>query len=380
MENFKFHNPTKVIFGKHTISQIGEELSHAGISRVLLLLGSGSVRKNGVYDEVISSLMQHEIEWIECWGVQPNPVLSHANEALEIVRNNDLHAVLAVGGGSVIDEAKAICAGVYSTSIWDIYEGKDKVQSALPLFTILTLSATGSEMNSYSVLTNETDKKKWAMGSQHLYPKVSIIDPRIQMTLPWRQTVNGGVDAISHVMENYFGGVDEESTLSINEALIKTVIKSVDALQINEQDYKGRANLAWAASLALSGLTSCSMRGGEWVVHRIEHGISALFPNVAHAEGLAVLFPAWIKYVNHLKPEIFRRWAENIWNVDTIEGGIETFLNKLKQWKAPVTLGELGVSKADIPAIAENSFLQGEVGKIKSVNYQDMVNILELAL
>ncbi len=380
MENFKYQNPTKILFGKGTINQIGEEISNYGIKKVLLLAGGGSIKKNGVYDTAIASLTEHNIGWVECWGVQANPILSHAHKAMQILKEHNAEAILAVGGGSVIDESKALCAAYYQNNIWDLYDGKANITRALPLFVIQTISATGSEMNSFSVLTNEADRKKWAFGSAHTYPKVSIIDPSVQMSLPWRQSINGGVDAISHVMENYFGGINEETTLSINEALINTVIKSIDKLQVDEQNYDARADFAWAAALALSGLTSCSMRGGEWVVHRIEHGISALFPNVAHAEGLAVLFPAWIKYVSHLKPEIFERWAKNIWGVNSIDESIEAFTNKLKLWKAPTKLSDIGIGEPNIIAIAKNASQQGLVGKIKQIDFNDMVNILKLAL
>ncbi len=381
MQNFKYHNPTKVLFGKDTIDLIGEEISNFGIKKVLLLAGSGSIKQNNVYNSTVDSLRKYNIEWVESWGVTPNPILTHAEESLTKLREFGAEAVLAVGGGSVIDEAKAIATGYYLDNIWDLYEGGGaRLTKALPLFVIQTLSATGSEMNSYSVLTKTDDKKKWAFGSPFTYPKVSIIDPSVQMTLPWRQTVNGGVDSLSHVMESYFGGIDEETTLSINEALMNTVIKSIDLLQEDYNNYDARADFSWASALALSGLTSCSMRGGEWVVHRIEHGISALFPKVAHAEGLAVLFPAWIRYVSQNKTGIFERWSSKIFGESTIEGGVNAFQNKLRQWKAPITLGDLGIGEGDIPAIAENAIMQGSIGKIKEIHYQDMVNILKLAL
>lgn len=380
MNNFKFYNPTKIIFGKNTIENIGIEIKNSHIKKVLLLAGSGSIKHNSVYEQTINSLKANNIQWEESWGVQPNPILSHARKSLEILKVSDCEAILAVGGGSVIDEAKGIAAGYYMNDIWELYEGNKDFDNALPLFVIQTLSATGSEMNSFSVLSNEVEKKKWSFGSPYSYPKVSIIDPSVQSSLPWRQTINGAVDTISHVMENYFGGTNEESTLSINEALINTAIKTTDILQKDNDNYDARANLAWASALALNGLTACSMLGGEWVVHRIEHGISALFPNVAHAEGLAVLFPAWIRYVNHIKPIIFERWAKNIWDANSIEDGVIAFQNKLRQWNAPITLNDLGVKESDIEDIAENAFLLGEVGNMKSINYQDMVNILRLAL
>ena len=380
MDNFKFYNPTKIIFGKGVISSLGEEISGYDIKKVMLLAGGGSIKLNGVYQQTIKSLQDKKIDFVEFWGVQPNPVLTHTLEAIEICRKENVDAIIAVGGGSVIDEAKSIAAGFYAKNVWNLFERTETIKKALPFFVVLTLSATGSEMNSFCVLTNAEEKKKWAFGSPMLYPKASFIDPQVQMTLPWRQTVNGGIDAMSHIHESYFGGNNEESTLSINEALLKTIIISVDNLQNNESDYNSRANLAWSASLALCGLTSVSMHGGEWVVHRIEHAISALYPKVAHGEGLAVLFPAWIKYVNQYKPHIFERWAKNVWNADSVDEAIYYMIEKHRTWNAPVTLGDLGVTEDMIPALAENALMLGTIGKIKIIDYNDVVNILKLAL
>ncbi|MBX3044575.1 MAG: iron-containing alcohol dehydrogenase [Candidatus Kapabacteria bacterium] len=380
MEYFKFHNPTKVIFGKGTIVKIGEEIKESGINRVLLLYGGGSIMSNGVYNQVVSSLKSFGVEFVEFGGVQPNPVLEHARLAIEVMKQDNLQAVLAVGGGSVIDEAKSIAAGYFVDDVWNIFEKTESVEKALPLFTVLTLSATGTEMNSFAVLSNPAEYKKWAFGSPYSYPKVSIIDPEVQTTLPWRQTINGGVDSLSHIMELYFAGDDAETTLSINEALMRTIIKSMDELLIDERNYQARAELAWSASLALSGITGVSMNGGEWAVHRIEHAISVMFPEVAHAEGLAVLFPAWIKYVNSNSPKRFERWAKNVFNENTVEEGIEALLNTLKKWKAPTSLAEINVDKSYIPRLAEIAMKQGTLGNIKKIEYDDVVKILEIAL
>jgi hypothetical protein len=380
MDNFRFYNPTKIIFGKGVINSLGDEILKFEIKKVMLLAGGGSIKSNGVYQQTIKSLQENNIDWVEFWGVQPNPVLIHTLEAIDICRREKVDAVIAVGGGSVIDEAKSIAAGFYSKNVWNLYEKIETIKKALPFFVVLTLSATGSEMNSFCVLTNTEEQKKWAFGSPLLYPKASFIDPQVQMSLPWKQTVNGGVDAMSHIHESYFGGNYEESTLSINEALLKTIIISVDNLQKNENDYNSRANLAWSASLALCGLTGVSMHGGEWVVHKIEHAVSALNPKVAHGEGLAVLFPAWIKYVNKFKPHIFERWAKNVWNVNSVDEAINAMTAKHCSWKAPVTLGELAVTEDMIPALAENAMMQGPVGKIKIIQFEDVVNILKLAL
>lgn len=379
MEYFKFYNPVKVIFGKGTISQIGSRIASYGYKNALLLYGGGSIKNNGVYNTIVNSLNQNNVNFIEFGGVQPNPILQHANDAVEICKKNNIDVILAAGGGSVIDEAKGIAAGFYQKDVWDIYSGKSKVSKALPIFTVLTLSATGSELNSYSVLTKPEERKKWSFGSPYTYPVVSIIDPEVQNTLPWRQTVNGGVDALSHIMENYFSKGDAEPTLAINEALMRTIIKNINELQENQNDYKARSEFAWTASLALSGLTSVAMNGGEWAVHSIEHSLSAFNPEIAHAEGLAVVFPAWIEYTAKYNSERFLRWSKNVFNKDSINEGIAAFRNLLKKWNAPQTLADLKINSALIPDLAENALEQGMLGNFKLIDYDDVINILKIA-
>jgi len=378
MENFTFYSPTKLVFGKDVNKQAGAEIAACGAKRVLLLAGGGSIRKNGVYDRVTGSLKAAGVSWIEVWGVRPNPVLSKVEEAVAACRAERVEAVLAVGGGSVLDSGKAVAAGFYLTNSWDAYSGAAAVEKALPLFAVLTLSATGSEMNSFSVLTNEAETKKWAMGAPVLFPKVSFIDPSAQMTLPWHQTVNGAVDAMAHVMEFYFVGTTEETAIALDEALTKSILVATDRLQENPNDYESRANLAWAATLALNGVSGGCLKGGDWAVHGIEHALSALRPEVAHGAGLGVLFPAWIRYVRKENPPQFRRWAKNIWDAPSIEKGIAKMKARLRKWGAPVALDELGFSKADIPAIAANALLAGPLGQLKTLSQKDIEGILAL--
>lgn len=383
MDNFTFHNPTKVLFGKKSISLIGNEIcKQCGPdkkNKVLLLAGSGSIKQNGTYQQVVDSLKQHEIDFVEFWGVRPNPTLEHAILARQFAYDNNVNIILAVGGGSVIDEAKAISAGFYINNIWDIFENKVQIEKALPIFVVLTLSATGSEMNSFAVLSNEEELKKWSFGSPLVYPKATIIDPQVQMSLPKRQTVNGGVDSLSHLMENYFMGVDAEVTIAINESVQRTVISQIDKLMINPDDYTARANFAWSSTLALNGVTAVSMGGGEWTTHGLEHALSVLKPEVAHAEGLAVLFPAWIKYVYNEKPFIFERWAKNIWNCDSVIESADKMKQKFAEWGAPTTLRQLGFTKSDFNEIISNVINYGRFGKIKQLNADDFRNILEIA-
>jgi len=386
MENFTFHNPTKIIFGKKTIKQIGREISRNKHKKVLLIAGGGSIKTNGVYEAVAGSLEKHGIQWTEVWGVVPNPVLSKVNQAGDRALEWGADAILAVGGGSVIDTAKATAAGVYLSDVWDAFTGKVFVEKALPVYTVLTLSATGSEMNGNAVITREDGQKKWPVGSPALYPRVSVIDPRAQYTLPWNQTVNGAVDALSHIMEYYFMGSTQETTLALDEALCRTIIQATDKLRKNAQNYDARADLAWSATLALNGISGIGLAGGDWSAHFIEHGISALFPKVAHGAGLAVVFPAWILFMRNENPNTFSRWAKNVWNKDSVEDAVKSMREKYHEWGAPVTLSELGASEKDVDTVAAKvmefaeEWHEARLARLKNLGPDGVRAILRLAL
>ncbi|ROL58321.1 iron-containing alcohol dehydrogenase [Bacteroidetes/Chlorobi group bacterium Naka2016] len=382
MQNFVFHNPTKVIFGKGTIPTIGKEIAKFNVGKVLLLAGGGSIKNNRVYQQVVDSLRANKIEWIEHWGVRANPVLSHANEGIRIIKEKGLEGILAVGGGSVIDEGKSIAAGVFLDNLWDAFERKVNITKALPIFTVLTISATCSEMDPYAVLTNEEENKKWNIGSPVLYPKVSVVDPSVQFTLPWHQTVYGAIDALSHIMEFYFQSKGEEPTTSLDETLILNIFRSVDTLQKDPKNYDARATLAWSAILALNGFSAAGLYGGDWACHTIEHGISALHPEVAHGAGLAVVFPAWIKYIHPLNEPTFLRWAKNIFNKNNVESAVVALKEKYKSWGAPVSLRDLNITKDEISKIAEIIYKATEIrniGEIKNLDYNDIIEILKIA-
>lgn len=368
---FSLLNPTRIIFGENTIDQIGNAIAESGFDRVLLVAGGGSIKQNGVYDTIISSLDDANIERVECWGVRPNPVLSKAKEAIEIAHTNNVQAVLAVGGGSVIDTAKAVAAGVFLDDVWQAFEWKVPIARALPIFTVLTLSATGSEMNGNAVLTNEQENKKWGIGNKLLYPRVSIVDQSVQKTLPWDQTVNGGLDAIAHILEFYFHGIDE--------VLIKTIIDSVDKLQADSRDLESRANLAWAATLALNGVSGAGMRGGEWACHDIEHSISCLYPEIAHGAGLGIVIPAWILFAHESNPKQFARFARNIWDCDDIEKAVSKMRAKIESWKGFVRLRDLGIAEDRLGAIAANATTTRSLGKLKVLERSDVESILNIA-
>lgn len=377
MQNFEFHNPTHIIFGKDTIRQIGNTINQYTRGKILFIAGGGSIRKNGVYEQTIHSLESAGLEWIEIWGVQPNPTLAKVEELIDIARKEDVKAVLAVGGGSVLDTAKTVAAGLYVEHPWIMFEKRLNNTEALPVFSVLTLSATGSEFDAGAVITNEAEKKKWFFMNPNVAPKASIIDPTVQETLPWFQTVNGAIDAMAHIMEPYFLGGDNEATLSLIEGMIHTIIRSTDRLKQNPMDYEARASLAWVAALALSGIAHAGQPGADSTPHALEHGIGALDDQIAHGAGLAVVFPAWIEYVYKESPQIFSRWAMNVWKTDTPQEAIARFRAKIRDWGHPVTLKELGIHSDMIPAIATNAYQFGLPSIVKQLSEVDYLNILK---
>ncbi|MBI9030955.1 iron-containing alcohol dehydrogenase [bacterium] len=378
MNNFSFYNPTKIIFGKNRITEIGKEIRNNNHKRILLLAGQGSIKTNGVYDQITASLKENKIDFVEMWGVQANPTLEKVNETIEFARKHDVDSILAVGGGSVIDSAKAVAVGFYLDDLWLFMQRKVQAKEALPLYTVLTISATGSEMNSGFVITNSKTQQKWGGGSPLLFPRVSVIDPSIQFSLPWDQTVNGGLDAIAHILEYYFVDDKAITTREIDKALIRTIISMVDRLQENPQDYSARANLAWSATLALNGISGIGMNGGDWACHTIEHALSALHPKIAHGAGLGVIFPAWIEYMVFKYPEKFSDWFE-IWGEDNSISALISMRNKLRDWGSPVALRDLCIRKDELDKIADKIMEFPVIGSFSKFTREDIESILILA-
>ncbi len=387
MKNFVFYNPTRIIFGQDTIPKIAEEIKRFGLSRPMILYGKGSIFRNGVYDQVISSLKRKNIEFVTFGGVKPNPTLSKVKEAIEFARNNKIDSIIAVGGGSVIDSAKAISAGYYySNDVWDFFVKKAKVSNALPIFTVLTISATGSEMNSGAVITNDEETKKWAFGSPLLFPKTSIIDPKVQFSLPWSQTANGVIDAIAHVFELYFNGTENTDIQDeIAQGIIRTLIKHSKILMNDPTNYESRAQVAWSATLALNGLNAAGRGFGDWSSHMIEHSLSAFY-DIAHGEGLGIIMPAWMKYVYNNDIKKFARFSIKVFNnsgdndEELALKGIEDFVNFIKLLNKPVSLKEVNIEDDEIEKIAKNASELAPMGSIKRLEYLDIVEILKIAL
>lgn len=387
MQNFEYQNPTKIVFGKGTISKIGAEIKKQGIDKVLMLYGKSSIFKNGVYDQTAASLREAGVEFVELGGVKPNPVLSKVIEAVELCKRENVGGILAVGGGSVLDSAKAAGAGFYlGEDIWSIFDGRKIADKSLPVFTILTISATGSEMNSGGVITKEDENKKWPFrASTPSFPKVSIIDPEIQATLPREQTVNGAVDALSHIFEYYFDGAKEsEIQDEIAEAMMRVIIKHVQILLEDPSNYDSRAQLAWCATLALNGSTAIGRNYGDWSSHMLEHSVSAFY-DIAHGAGLAIVFPAWMKYVYKFNVSKFSRFAEKIFNIENgtdeekAVKGIEALIKFYKSIGAPVTLSEAGVKENEIAKLTDNASLRVPLGRLKQLSRSDIEEIFKLA-
>jgi len=357
MYDFTFHNPTKIIFGLNKEQDIGAELKAAGARKVLFVFGRNSIMESGLFEHIVASLRDNNIDYAEFGGVVSNPVLSHARQGVELAKAEKVDAILAVGGGSVIDEAKGIAVGaLVDEDLWEFYSGKE-VEKALPIFTVLTLAATGSEMNGNSVITNEETKAKWNIGSIHVYPKVSILNPALTCSVPLDYTAFSAVDAIAHVIEGYFTKKPGSRLQDrLVESIIKTVIETTDLLMEDPDNYAARSEFEWAATLALNGLTPAGIGPFSFPNHMIEHSLSALY-DIAHGAGLAIVIPAWLRwYCSRTKtPSQFRRFATEIFGLDKADAGIDALEAWFKKIGAPIRLGDAAIPVEDIDRIAENA-------------------------
>lgn len=355
MQNFTFHNPTILDFGKDKEMQIGQHITNFGIKKVLLTFGSNRIKNDGLFDKVVTSLASHSIQFVECGGIISNPILSKVYEGIDIARNNQVEAVLSVGGGSVLDSSKAIAAGAkYDGDVWDLFIGKSPITTALPVFDILTLAATGSEMNSGAVVTNEKTKQKYAINAPALFPKVSVVNPALMQTVTKDYLVYSAADIIAHSIEGYFtASVQPHFQSRLVESIIKTVIETTEILIADPMNYDARSEFAWASTQALNGLIYSGTAGFSYPNHMIEHSLSALY-NVPHGAGLSVVMPAWMKWYHTRNPDQFTRFAKEVFGVSTALEGIsalETWFNKVE---TPTKLAQFGIAKSELPVILEN--------------------------
>lgn len=386
MENFTFQNPTRIIFGKDTETQVGMETKQYA-DRVLLHYGGGSIKKSGLYERVIASLKKAGVDFIELSGVKPNPRLSLIREGIELCRKHKIRFILAVGGGSVIDSAKAIAVGVpYAGDVWDFYLQKAVIKEALPVGAVLTIPAAGSETSPASVVTNDEGALKRDIGTDLIRPKFAILNPELTFTLPAYQTACGVADIMAHVMERYFTRVKHtDLTDRLCESTLRTVIKYAPLALENPTDYAARAEIMWAGTVAHNDLLGTG-RIGDWGSHLIEHEISGIY-DVPHGAGLAVVFPAWMKYVYQEDVGVFARYAVRVWDVEadfgdpeqTALAGIERLKDFFRRIGLPVTLAELKVGTDRLEEMAAKCTERGPVGNFKKLDKKDVYEVYRLA-
>ncbi|MGG7048191.1 MULTISPECIES: iron-containing alcohol dehydrogenase [unclassified Campylobacter] len=360
MTNFSFCNPVRVEFGKDKEKKIGKYMSEFDAKKALVLYGSERVRQSGLLDVVEKSLRENGVEFVLLGGVKSNPVLSKVKEAIKLAREFGADSVLAVGGGSVLDSAKAVAAGVcYDGDVWDFFTGKSPT-SALKIFDIITLAATGSEMNQGGVVTNEATKQKYSLHSDCLYPKVSVINPLLQASVTREYLVYSASDIIAHSIEGYFTAASHPELVRMQiEANIKTVIRTTEILLADPNDYDARAEFAWAATLALNGYTYLGVDGFSYPNHMIEHAISAV-TDCAHGAGLSVVMPAWMKWYALKNPAAFERFASEIFGKSTALEGIEALKAWFDKIGTPTSLSRVGVTDANLAEVIQVALMHSK--------------------
>lgn len=395
MNNFTYYAPTKVIFGKDTQAQTGQLVKETNCKKVLLHYGEGSVKRSGLLDQIKASLDTEGILYTELGGVVPNPRLSLVYKGIELCKREGVDFILAIGGGSVIDSAKAIGYGAAcDNDVWDFYNFKGQPTTCLPIGCILTIAAAGSEMSSSCVITNEDGWIKRGCSSNLSRARFAIMNPELTMTLPAYQTASGCTDILMHTMERYFNKSDNmELTDSMSEALMRTVIKNAKILKKDPDNYDARAEVMWAGSLSHNGLMGCGTDGGDWASHKLEHELGGLF-DVAHGAGLAAVWGSWARYVYMERPERFAQFAIKVLGLpsgssieetaeETALKGIEAMENFYRLIDMPTSLKELGIEPTDaqIEEMAEKCCIsaKGILGKIKPLKKEDLTAIYKMA-
>ena len=392
MFGFKYYTPTKVVFGKETEIKVAELIREFGGTKVLIHYGGGSVIRSGLLARVTKCLDEAGIAYITLGGAVPNPHLSLVYEGIELCRKEGVDFLLAVGGGSSIDSAKAIGYGVANEGdVWDFYDYKRQAKGCLPLGVILTIAATGSEMSDSSVITKEEGLVKRGYSSDYCRPRFAILNPELTMTLPDYQTACGCTDIMMHTMERYFtNGGNMEITDSMAEGLLRTVKECAKVLAKDPNNYDARAEVMWAGSLAHNGLTGCGNDGGDWMTHKLEHELGGLY-DVAHGAGLAAIWGSWARYVYKNCLPRFKRFALNVMGVAN-EGsdeeialrGIEAMEDFYREIKMPTNLRELGIKATDedLVLMAHKCAVgvNGGMGSARFLREEDMLAIYRMSM
>ena len=388
--DFAYYTPTKVVFGKGAEAQVGALVREQGCKKVLIHYGGSSAVRSGLIGRIEAALAEAGVAYVSLGGVVPNPRLSKVYEGIELCKSEGVDFVLAVGGGSTIDSAKAIAYGVANEGdVWDFYEHTRMAKACLPVGTVLTIAAAGSEMSCGSVITKDEGGVKRAYDDDLCRPKFAVMNPELTMTLPDYQTASGVCDILMHTMERYFNGQDNmEMTDGISEALLRNVMKYALVLRDDPQNYAARAEIMWAGSLSHNGLTGCGTGGGDWSSHMLEHELGGMF-DVAHGAGLAAVWGSWARYVCGNAPHRFVKFAVNVMGVEageeqtTMEAGIAAMENFFRSIHMPTNLRELGVEPTDaqIEHMAKGCYAAcgGPAGDVMPLQVEDMIAIYKNA-
>ncbi|MCM3087674.1 iron-containing alcohol dehydrogenase [Bhargavaea ginsengi] len=389
MNTFTFQNPTKLIFGEGQIETLKAELPQFG-NKVLLVYGGGSIKRNGVYDDVMGVLGEIGAEVHELSGVEPNPRVSTAAKGAAICKEQDIDIVLAVGGGSVIDCSKLIAsAAKYDGDAWDLVTRKAVAEDALPIGVVLTIAATGSEMNAGSVITNEDTQEKYGWGGPLNFPRFSILDPAYTKSVPEDQTVYGIVDMMSHIFEQYFNNaVNTPVQDEMCEGVLRAIIRTAPELLADMENTELRGTIMFAGTIALNKFLEMGYRG-DWGTHNIEHAVSAIY-DIPHAGGLAILFPEWMKFniQKGTRPERFAQLAINVFGVDpegktteeTALEGVERLRSFWSSLGAPERLADYKIDDTNIGLMADKSYAGTPVGQFAALEKDEIETILKNSL
>ncbi len=389
MENFDFYAPTKMLFGRGKVTALPQEMKPFG-SRALLVYGGGSIKKNRIYDTVTDLLRREGFSLFELGGVTPNPRIEAVRCGVSLAWENHVDMVLAVGGGSTVDCAKAIAAGAcYEGDPWELVKDAGKIRAALPVFTVLTMSATGSEMNPTAVISNPETKEKQGVHSGYLYPKASVLDPTYLYTLPSGQTAAGVADIMSHIFEGYFKRTEDAYVQDkFAEGILKTCIKWGPVALTEPENYSARANIMWAASMALNGLCGCG-KAGKWSCHAMGHQLGAYY-DITHGAALAIVTPAWMRYIlSEDTVDKFADYAVNVWGFPRETDrfalaslGIDATEQFFLDCGLPSRLSELGIGDSDFEAMARAAVPYADLDTQAYVPLfeEDVVNIYRACL
>lgn len=389
MNNFEFTLPTKFYFGKDEDKRVGEICKKHGATKIMIIHYGDFVKATGLFDRIASSITKAGIPWIEMDGVQSNPRVELVRKCITRAKEEGVDFLLAIGGGSVIDTAKATGVGMnYDGDVWDLYEAKGDTDKMTPVGVVLTIPASGSESSDGSVITNQETHSKRGYGREFMRPTFAIMNPELTYTLPPFQTAAGGFDIMAHVMERYFTKTENcDVTDELCEGVLRTMVKNIPIVMKDPKNYAARSEIMWAGSMAHSGLLGVG-REEDWGSHELGHALSAFY-DINHGATLAIIFPSWMKYVYKLRPEKFAQFAEKVWGVEKSEDVEEMALKGIEKTKAfckelglPVSFEDAKIPTDEIEKMAEHCTLNdtAPTGAFKKLYKQDCINIYNGAI